>query len=57
MKLNRKDSPRVYQDFRPLSRESLIRGERLAARQRAAMTIAISLWIIAIVALIRAVNS
>jgi len=57
MKLNREESPKVYQDFRPLSRERLIRGERVATRQRAAMTIAISLWIIAIVALIRAVNS
>jgi hypothetical protein len=57
VKLDRKDTPRVYQDLRPLSRESLIRGERLAARQRAGQTIAISLWIIAAVAIIKAVIS
>jgi hypothetical protein len=57
VKLDRKDTPRVYQDLRPLSRESLIRGERLAARGRAGQTIAISLWIIAAVAILRGVIS
>lgn len=27
MKLDRKDSPRVYQDLRPLSQARLVRGE------------------------------
>lgn len=57
MKLNRKDSPKVYTDLRPLSVKSLARGEQRAARERAAWTIATCLWIIAAVAIIRAVNS
>lgn len=57
MKLNRKDSPKVYTDLRPLSVESLARGEQRAARERSAWTIATCLWIIAIVAIIKAVNS
>ena len=27
MKLNHKDSPKVYQDFRPLSQGRIVRGE------------------------------
>ena len=57
MKLNRKNSPKVYTDLRPLSVKSLARGEQRAARERAGWTIATCLWIIAVVAIIRAVNS
>ena len=51
MKLNRKNSPKVYRNFRTAG------AERLAARERSAWTIATCLWIIAAVAIIRAVNS
>lgn len=57
MKLNRKNSPKVYTDLRPLSVKSLARGEQRAARERAAWTVATCLWIIAAVAVIKAVNS